>query len=54
VSVVLRQWCPRCQAATVTWTDPYGRAHCSGCEPAAAWCDDIDDDDWDDDDWDDE
>jgi hypothetical protein len=47
MTVVLRQWCGKCQAVTETWTDKYGTAHCEGCEPEATWTGDDDDyDDW--------
>lgn len=43
--VELRQWCPECEAATVTWTDRYGVAHCARHEPEATWKDEKEDDD---------
>jgi hypothetical protein len=46
MSAELRQWCQKCQAATVTWTDSHSQAHCQGCEPEATWRDPwLDDDD---------
>lgn len=42
----LRQWCPECQAATVTWIDRYGVSRCSGHEPESSWHDEEEDDEF--------
>lgn len=33
MNMTLRQWCPECQSATVTWMDAAGNLRCSGHDP---------------------
>ena len=33
MNTALRQWCPECQEATITWMDAAGDLRCSGHDP---------------------